>query len=118
MLAVLQALKREMDSVSAIGSMEYRSGLCGKELKRWGPASMGRLECMMFLLLEALMWKPGASGASARKIIFMDASRAHCQADATSEMEIELPPEEQVNGEDLLGELLKSPYGTREEEHK
>ena len=105
MLAVLQALKREMDSVNAIGSMEYRSGLCGKELKRWSPAmpettaSMGRLECVMFLLSEALMWKPGASGASARKILFMDASRAHCQADATSEMEIELPPEEQVKGE-------------------
>ena len=80
-------------------------------------ASMGRLECVTFFLSKALMWKPGASGASARKIIFMDASRAHCQADATSEMEIELPPEEQVNGEDLIGELLKSLFGTRKEEH-
>ena len=38
----------------------------------------------------------------------MNASRAHCQADATSEMAIGLPPEEQVEGEDLIGELLKS----------
>ena len=74
-------------------------------------ASMGPFECVMFLLSQALVWKPGASGASARKIMFMDASRAHCQADATSEMVIELPPEEQVKGEDLIGELLKSLYG-------
>ena len=29
----------------------------------------------------------------------------HCQAEATSEMAIELPPEEQVEGEDLIGKL-------------
>ena len=44
------------------------------------------------------MWKPGASGPSAQKIMFLDASRAHGQADATSEMAIEVPPEEQVKG--------------------
>ena len=55
--------------------------------------SMGPLE---------LMWKPGASGATTRKILFLDTSRAHCHADATGEMAIELPPEEQVKGEDLI----------------
>ena len=45
--------------------------------------------------------------------MFLDASRAHCQADGTSEMVIELLPEEQVKGEDLVGELLKSLHGTR-----
>ena len=45
--------------------------------------------------------------------MFMDASRAHCQADATSGTAIELPPEVQVKGEDLIGELLKSLHGTR-----
>ena len=93
---------------------EYRSRLCGQELKRWDPtmpgtfASMGPFECVMFLLSKALMWKPGASCATTRKILFLDASRAHCQAGATSEMAIELPPEEQVKGE-----LLKSLYGTQ-----
>ena len=102
---------------------EYRSLLCGKELKRWDPtvpgtfASMGPFECVMFLLSKALMWKLGASGASAGKILLMDASRAHCQAGATSEMAIELPPEEQVKGEDLIGELLKLLYGTRKAAH-
>ena len=71
-------------------------------------ASMGLVECEMFLLSKALVWKPRTSGASARKILFLDASRAHCLAEATSEMAIELPPEEQVMGEDLIGELLKS----------
>ena len=78
---------------------EYGSGFCGKELKRWDPpmpgtfASMGLFECVVFLLSRALMW----GGPSARKILFVDASRAHCQA-ATSEMAIELPPGEQVSG--------------------
>ena len=49
-------------------------------LERWGPtmpgtfASMGPFECVMFLFSKALMWKPGPSGPSARKIMFLDAS--------------------------------------------
>ena len=50
--------------------------------------------------------------------MFLDASRAHCQAEVTSELPIELPPEEQVKGEDLIGELLKSLCGTRKAAHK
>ena len=95
---------------------EHRSRLCGNELKRCEPtmpgtfASMGPLECS-----KALMWKLGASGASARKIVFIYASKEHCQADATSETAIELPPEEQMKGGDLIRELLKSLYGTRKQ---
>ena len=46
---------------------------CGKEFKRWDPtipgtfASMGPFECVMFSLSNALMWKPGASGATTRR---------------------------------------------------
>ena len=47
----------------------------------------------------------------------LDVSRTHCQAEATSEMAIELPPEEQLNGVDLIGELLKSLHGTRKAAH-
>ena len=102
---------------------ECRSRLCRKELKRWAPtipgtfASMGPLECVILLFSKALMWKPGASGPSARKITFLGASRAHCQADATSEMAIELPPEEQAKGQDFVGELLNSLHGTRKAAH-
>ena len=76
-------------------------------------ASMGPFECVMFILSKALMWTPGASCATARKILFLDASRAHCQAEATSEMAIDLLPEEQVKGEDLVGELLKTLHEER-----
>ena len=57
-----------------------------------GPDDAGPFECVMFILSKALMWKPGASCATARKILFLDASRVHCQAEATSEMAIELLP--------------------------
>ena len=57
------------------------------------------------------MCKPGASCATALKILFLDASRAHCQA--TSEMAIVLPLEEQVKGEDFIGEVFKLLYGPR-----
>ena len=99
---------------------EQRSRLCGKELKRWDPlmpGPMGPFECVMLFLSKALMWKLGASGALAGKILLLDASRAHREAKATSEMAIELPPEEQVKGEDLIGELLKLLNETRKVAH-
>ena len=107
--------------VSEVGG--HRSRCCVKKLKRWDPtmpgtyASMGPFECVMFMFSKALMWKTGASCATALKILFLDASNAHCQAEATSEMAIELPPEEQVKGEDFIGELQKSLYGTRKVTH-
>ena len=58
-----------------------------------------------------------ASCATTRKILFLDASRAHCQAEATSEMAIEFLPEVQVKGEDLIGDLLKLLFGTRQAAH-
>ena len=86
---------------------EYQARVCGKELKRWNPtmpgtfASMEPFECVMFIPSKALMWKPGASSATAPKILFLDASRAHCQAEATSEIAIELPPERTGEGRRL-----------------
>ena len=72
--------------------------LCGKELKRWDStmpgtfASMGPVECVMSFFSKALVWKL-ESGSSTRKIMFLDASRAHCRADATNEMVVESPTE-------------------------
>ena len=81
-------------------------------------ASVGPFECVMFIFSNALMWKPGASCATARKILFLDVSRAHCQAEAMSEMVKELLPEEQVKGELDRRTLWKSLYGTRTAAHK
>ena len=71
----------------------------------------------MFLLSKALMWKPRGSGASAPDGLVLEYFQAHCQAEATSEMATKLPLEEQVKGEDLIGELLKSLFGTRKTAH-
>ena len=51
------------------------------------------------LTLQSVDVETGACGASARLTLFLDASRAHCRAEATSEMAIELPPGGQVKGE-------------------
>ena len=66
---------------------------------------------------KAMTWKPGTSGPSARKIMFLDTPRAHCRADATNEMAVDSPPEEQVKGKDSVGKLLKSLYGARKTAH-
>ena len=103
-----------------IGFMNRLVDVNARDAKRPVPrtfALMGPFECVMFLLSKALMWNPGASGASVRKILSLDTSREHCQADATSEMAVELPLEEQEKGEDLIKELLKSLYGTRKAAH-
>ena len=102
---------------------KYQWRLCGKEIKRWELAvprtfaTMGPLECVTFLCSKVMTWKLGTSGPSARKIMFLDTRRAHCWADATNEMVVESPPEEQVKGEDLVGELLKSLDGARKTAH-
>ena len=77
---------------------------------------MGPFECVMFILSKVLVWY-GASCAKTRKTLFLDAPRAHREAGAISEMAIVLPPEKQMKGEDLVGELLKSLYGTRKAAH-
>ena len=105
-----------------MGRREQRRGQATRELVKivrkriqtLGPCIDGTFR---FILSDALMWNPRTSCATGRKILFLDASRAHCQAEATSEMAIELPPEEQVKGEDLIGELLKSLCGTRRAAH-
>ena len=87
---------------------EYRSGLCGEEIQRWDPAmpetlaSMGRLECVMGLTLgsaDVEGWGKWCVGTEDH--LHGCFQGTHCQADATSEMEIELPPEEQVKGRGL-----------------
>ena len=45
---------------------------------------------------------------------FPDVKRAHFYSDATTELYVELPAEAKKPGEDLVGKLLKSLYGTRD----
>ena len=47
-------------------------------------------------------------------IMFIDVKRAHFVSDATRELHVELPCEVRRPGEDKVGRLLKSLYGTRD----
>ena len=80
---------------------EHRRKLCRKD-KRWDStvpgkfASIASFDCLMFFCCKAITWRSGASETPAWKIIFLDATRVHCQADAMRERTVELPQEEQV----------------------
>ena len=62
----------------------YRRRLCWKD-RQWDSTVLGMFasevpfECSMFLCSKAITWRPGASGTSARKIMFLDASRVQRQ---------------------------------------
>ena len=49
-----------------------------------------------------------------RLLGFLDVKRAHFYSDATREIYVELPAEAKKPGEDVVGRLLKSLYGTRD----
>eukprot|EP00435_Cladocopium_sp_Y103_P057470 s264_g19.t1 len=49
-----------------------------------------------------------------RLLGFLDVKRAHFYSDATRELYVELPAEAKKPGEDVVGKLLKSLYGTRD----
>ena len=52
--------------------------------------------------------------AKRRFLVFLDVKRAHFYLDATRELYVELPLEATKPGEDVVGKLLKSLYGTRD----
>ena len=49
-----------------------------------------------------------------KKILIADVKRAFFNAFVKRTVFIELPPEDQVDGEDMVGELIRSLYGTRD----
>ena len=53
------------------------------------------------------------SHAKRRLLGFLDVKHAHFYSDATRELYVELPAEAKKPGEDVVGRLLKSLYGTR-----
>ena len=70
-------------------------------------ASMGSLEYVMFFFSKAMTWRPGASRLSARKIMFLDASRVQCRADAMSEMAIGVSDRGTSKGQGLGRRVLE-----------
>ena len=76
--------------------------------------SMGPLECVMFLVLQSADVETWGEWAVGGRLCSWMRPGLPCQADATSEV----ATVERVKGEDLIGELLKSLYGTRRPAHK
>ena len=48
------------------------------------------------------------------KMLVLDVSRAHFHPYAARELYVELPEEDKVPGEDMVGVLLRCLYGTRD----
>jgi len=100
---------------------KYRSRFVGKELKRKNPMLEGTfaatppLEALRFMLSLFMTTSFDLRGKPRKlKLLFMDVSRAYLHAPVLREIYVELPPEDQDEGQDLVGRLLKSLYGTRD----
>jgi len=106
----------------------YRSRYIGKEIKRGSKgalvadffAAMPPLSSFKLLLTLAMVDRfYGADGTFRSRtdpwyLMFIDMKRAHFVSDTTRELYIELPDEVKRPGEDKVGRLLRSLYGTRD----
>ena len=106
----------------------YRSRYVGKEIKKGSKgalvadffAAMPPLSSFKLLLTLAMVDRFFGVDGTVRPrtepwyIMFIDVKRAHFVSDATRELHVELPWEVRRPGEDKVGRLLKSLYGTRD----
>jgi len=100
-----------------------RSRLVAKELRAFNPfAPTDELfaatppTAAQNLLLSMLCTRRSKRGLPL-KLCFLDVRRAYFYAAATEEVYVELPPEDQEPGKDLIGRLERSLYGTRTGAH-
>ena len=104
----------------------YRSRLVAQEVKKGSGfdeffAAMPSLSALKMLVTIAVTFQLPHAGtavkeayAKRRLLGFLDVKRAHFYSDATRELYVELPAEAKKPGEDVVGKLLKSLYGTRD----
>ena len=104
----------------------YRSRLVAQEVKKGSGfdeffAAMPSLSALKMLVTIAVTFQLPHAGtavkeayAKRRLLGFLDVKRAHFYSDATRELYVELPAEAKKPGEDVVGRLLKSLYGTRD----
>ena len=104
----------------------YRSRLVAQEVKKGSGfdeffAAMPSLSALKMLVTIAVTFQLPHAGtavkeayAKRRLLGFLDVKRAHFFSDATRELYVELPAEAKKPGEDVVGKLLKSLYGTRD----
>ena len=104
----------------------YTSRLVAQEVKKGSGfdeffAAMPSLSALKMLVTIAVTFQLPHAGtavkeayAKRRLLGFLDVKRAHFYSDATRELYVELPAEAKTPGEDVVGKLLKSLYGTRD----
>ena len=100
---------------------DVRSRLCAKEFKFLDPfmpgtfAATAPLECLKFLIsiMQTKRKRKGGNGWMDLRMQLLDVSRAHCHAPVARDLYIELPEEENEGG-DMVGQLDKCLYGTRD----
>ena len=104
----------------------YRSRLVAQEVKKGSGfdeffAAMPSLSALKMLVTIAVTFQLPDAGKAVKEAYrkrrllgFLDVKRAHFYSDATREIYVELPAEAKKPGEDVVGRLLKSLYGTRD----
>ena len=104
----------------------YRSRLVAQEVKKGSGfdeffAAMPSLSALKMLVTIAVTFQMPDAGKAVKEAYrkrrllgFLDVKRAHFYSDATREIYVELPAEAKKPGEDVVGRLLKSLYGTRD----
>ena len=104
----------------------YRSRLVAQEVKKGSGfdeffAAMPSLSALKMLVTIAVTFQLPDAGKAVKEayrkrrlLEFLDVKRAHFYSDATREIYVELPAEAKKPGEDVVGRLLKSLYGTRD----
>ena len=95
---------------------EYRSRLCGKELAR-NFCINGNVRVRDVPFLQGADVETWSEWAVRTIDHVLRRIKSSLPGGRTSEMAIELRPEEQVKGQDSVGDLLKSLYGTRKAAH-
>ena len=101
------------------GSPAIRSRLVAKELRAFAPwipqedlFAATPPTAALNLLLSTMVSRKSRAGQH-YKLAFLDVRRAFFYAAATEEVYVELAPEDRVAGQDLVGLLHRSMYGTR-----
>ena len=100
----------------------YRSRLVAKEFRFKSSkikkedlfAGTPPLEALRLLVSRSVTYKSDTKRKGVKKILIADVKRAFFNAFVKRTVFIELPPEDQVDGEDMIGELIRSLYGTRD----
>ena len=93
---------------------DYRSRLVGQEFATYKDDSLYAATPPLEALRMIISHVATGTGSSTRQIMINDVRRAYFYAQATRDLYIELPAEDELGGPDMLGKLKLNLYGTRD----